>query len=273
MAGRVPVLESVKASIDFLTYSVPQTFGVLTMVMLVNMAGWFMGSNPAAALVRLVAALVSVMAAGALLRLAFVDEHPGDATFRVGPLGLQWGMPEWRLLGGLALLGFLTLLAFLAWLMAVFIFGAAAVVASGSQTAQAGHPSPAALQTAGALAVVVLAIGIWIAVRVCLYPAATVSLSRLQVFSTWTLTKGQFWPILAATLLLSLPAIVLSALATHVTAHSSTALLGLLWSAVNAFVELPLLNGLYAYLYRGLRPAVAVETDNSPISDGPWRVR
>lgn len=274
MAGtKVPVGESVRASVDFWKYSVPQTYGILGLVMLVNLAGWFMSSSPVAAVI--IATPFGIMASGALMRLAFVDEHPGDASFRLGPSGLQWSRPEWRLLGGLGLLVFLGLLGLLALIMAIFIFGAAAVVTSGTQAVQANKPSPAAMATAQALAMVGLIVGTWVAVRVCLYPAATVATKKIQVFSTWSLTKGQFWHIFSAMILLNLPTLVLSTLATYVPVSLGLSpVFGLALSAVNAFVELPLLNGLYAYLYRGLRPTPAPLVVSEPVAGrGPWETR
>jgi hypothetical protein len=39
-----------------------------------------------------------VIAGTALMRLALADEHPGDAAFQPGALGLQWNAQEWRFL-------------------------------------------------------------------------------------------------------------------------------------------------------------------------------
>ena len=76
-----------------------------------------------------------------------------------------------------------------------------------------------------------------------------------MVFSTWTLTKGQFFRILTSIVLVLAPTMVLTLVKTSPVLPSvAAAPLALLLSVVNAFVEVPLVCGLYAFLYRGLRP-------------------
>ena len=53
---------------------------------------------------------------------------------------------------------------------------------------------------------------LYASVRLSLAPAATIARREVQVFSTWSLTKGQFWRIFLATLLIGLPAIAASLL-------------------------------------------------------------
>jgi hypothetical protein len=273
MAGtKVPVVESVRASIAFLKYSVPQAYGILGLVMIVNLAGWFLTANPIATL--LVAVPFNIMASAALMRLAFADEHPGDPAFRLGPLGLQWRMTEWRLLGAVCLLALLLVIGILFMVMLVFIFGAAAVLTTGAKAVQAAGTqpaSPAAAATGSALLLAGAMTAVFVKVHVCLYPAATVTKNKIEVFSTWPLTKGQFWPILAATILLNLPSVILSMLAVYVPVSMGfSPVFGIFLAGVNAFVELPLLNGLYAFLYRGLRPPMATAAPTSLAGSGPW---
>ncbi len=273
MAGtKVPVAESVKASIAFLRYSIPHAYGILSLVMVVNLGGWFLTANPIATL--LVAVPFNIMASAALMRLAFADEHPGDPDFRLGPSGLQWRLTEWRLLGAVCLLALLLVIGILFLVMLVFVFGAAAVLTSGSKAVQAAGTqtaSPAAAATGGALLLAAMMIAVFVKVHVCLYPAATVTNKKIEVFSTWPLTKGQFWPILAATVLLNLPSLILSMLAVYVPVSLGLSpVFGVVLAGVNAFVELPLLNGLYAYLYKGLRPPVATVALTPAAGAGPW---
>jgi hypothetical protein len=114
-------------------------------------------------------------------------------------------------------------------------------------------------------------IAVFVKVHVCLYPAATVTNKKIEVFSTWPLTKGQFWPILAATILLNLPSLILSMLAVYVPVSLGLSpVFGVVLAGVNAFVELPLLNGLYAFLYRGLRPPMPTVAPTPVAGAGPW---
>ena len=273
MAGtKVAVADAVRASIAFLKSSVPRTYGILGLVMLVNLAGWFLTANPFASL--LVSIPFNVMAAAALMRLAFMDEHAGDPDFRLGPSGLQWRMTEWRLLGAIALLAFLLLIGVLFLVMLVFICGAAAVLTAGTKGVEAVGSAPASPQATAIGSALLLAgtmLAVFVKVHVCLYPAATVTTKKIQVFSTWPLTRGQFWPILAATIVLNLPSLILSMLAVYVpTSLGLSPIFGVVLAGVNAFVELPLLNGLYAYLYKGLRQPQVVAATEPVVGAGPW---
>jgi hypothetical protein len=222
----------------------------------------------------LVAIPFGIMASAALMRLAFIDEHRGDPAFRLGPLGLQWGMPEWRLLGALALLGFLMLIGVLFLVLMIIVCGAAAVFTASVKTGQVANAAPAspeATAIGSAFLLVGMLIAMFVAVRVCLYPAATVTNGKIQVFSTWPLTRGQFWQIFGAMILLNLPSLILSMLVFYVAMSPAlSAVFGVVHSAVIAFIELPLLNGLYAYLYRGLRQPVVVAAPEPIVGAGPW---
>ena len=281
MAAKAPVLESVRAAILFARASVPRVAGVLGLVMLLNVAG-DMASGWAAGFLTFVAALLgSLMANAALLRLAFADEHPSDADFKIGPQGFQFGRPELRLLGAIGLLLLFAVLAILFLLLLAFIFTIALVVAVHGQTAlpTAATTLPPDVQAMLSLLILAFAMGfLWMAVRVCLYPAATIASQRIQVFSTWKLTGGNWWRIFAAFLLLLLPAIVLAGFLTASQHYPALqAGFAILSAAVNAFVEVPLFCGLYAYLYKHLRttapapvaPTLAGETSSAGLA-GPW---
>ncbi len=281
MAAKAPILESVRAAIVFARASVPRVAGVLGLVMLLNVAS-DMAAGKAAAVLMLVATLLgSLMANAALLRLAFAEEHPADPQFAIGPQGFQFGWPELRLLGAIALLMLFAVLAILFLLLLAFIFTIALVVAVHGQTAVPTDAAtlPPDVQAMLSLLILVFAAGLlWMAVRVCLYPAATIAAQRIQVFSTWKLTSGNWWRIFAAFVLLLLPAIVLAGFL-EASQHYPALQAGfaILSAAVNAFVEIPLFCGLYAYLYKHLRgagpaPAIATPAGETPSTGlaGPW---
>ncbi|WP_174300664.1 hypothetical protein [Caulobacter sp. S45] len=281
MAARAPVLESVRAAILFARASVPRVAGVLGLVMLLNIAG-DMAGGWAAGVSTLVATLLgSLMANAALLRLAFSDEHPGDPEFSIGPQGFQFGRPELRLLGAIGLLMLFAFLAVLFLLLLAFIFTIAMVVAVHGQTAvpTAATTLPPDVQAMLSLLILTFALALlWMAVRICLYPAATVATQRIQVFSTWRLTGGNWWRIFAAFVLLLLPAIVLAGLL-EASQHFPPLQAGIaiLSAAVNAFVEIPLFCGLYAYLYKRLRSANSTPAMSAAAAEvrseglaGPW---
>ncbi len=281
MAAKAPVLESVRAAIVFARASAPRVAGVLGLVMLLNIASDIAGGWAAGMLALVATLLGSLMANAALLRVAFADEHPGDPDFALGPQGFQFGRPELRLLGAIGLLMLFAFIAVLFLLLLAFIFTIALVVAVHGQTAlpTATTTLPPDVQAMLSLLILVFALGLlWMAVRICLYPAATIAAQRIQVFSTWKLTEGSWWRIFAAFVLLLLPAIVLAGFL-QASQHFPPLQAGfaILSAAVNAFVEIPLFCGLYAYLYKHLRGTspelvagqIVGETPSTGVA-GPW---
>ena len=273
MTVRAPVLESVRAAIVFARASVPRVAGVLGLVMLLNVAG-DMANGWAAGLLAFIAALLgSLMANAALLRLAFVDEHPVDPDFRIGPQGFQFGRPELRLLGAIALILLFAVLALLFMLLLDVIFTIALVVTVHEQATipSAASTLPPDVQFMLKLLTLIFVMSLlWIAVRICLYPAATNSTQHIQVFSTWRLTDGNWWRIFAAFLLLLLPAIVLAGLLAASQRYPAVqAGFAILSAAVNAFVEIPLFCGLYAHLYKHLRTAALPPAASTTVTGAP----
>lgn len=275
--SQVPILRAVRAAVEFRRLHWRSVAGVLVAVAVggtVNAAGELSGNGAMAGVGEAVYLIAAAMGYAALMRLAFADEHQGDPEFHIGPNGAQWGKPEWRLLGvaGLLLFAYLIAVAFVVFVAMLII------LMSGARDALSGSPTPESLLRAlgpggtAALGILMLlfVVGLlYVAIRVSLAPAATVSRKRISVFDTWALTKGQAWPILAATLLISLPSIaaglVMSVIAQQTgqptgprgamqIAMPAALIVGLIPGLIVAFVQLPLSVGLVAYLFRGLRP-------------------
>jgi hypothetical protein len=277
--ANVPIIQSVRAAWAFRQLHWREAVGVLSGVAVtgaLDQALQLSGTNVGLA-VRIVSLLCVLVAYGALLRLAFADEHPNDPEFRPGPYGFQWGKPEMRLLGVAALLIFLLLLASLTLVFVIFLVMVTAGV--GAITAQTTPESVMAAMGPGgqiALTAAVLAFGLGclvLSIRLTIAPAATVALKRIQVFEVWPLTRGQFLRILAATLLVSVPSIlagVFTGMAAAMTAPPTpqgqplvlplpeALLVSVIPNLVAAFIVLPMSVGLIAYLYRGLRPTSEV---------------
>lgn len=277
-ATKVPVMDSVRAAVAFARLYAPRVSGVLGALMLASVASAVVGRSVLGVALFVVNMGLGLMANAALLRLAFADEHVGEREFRVGPLGFQWGPPELRLLGAGLLLIFLMLLGFLFWFVIAVLGGTAATVFSGStaDVAAAGtRPDSPAMLTAGVLGLAMAVALAWAGVRVCLYSPATVAERHIQVFSTWPLTRGRFWPILGALLVLMTPALVLALLQEAWRPLDGAGMgLAIAIAAVNSFVELPLICGLYAYLYKRLRTDGVLEETASgaavAAAKGPW---
>ena len=152
------------------------------------------------------------MANAALLRLAFAGGHPAEDEFRIGWQGFQFGRPEGRLLGAFLLLTLFLLIAMLFLVLLVVIFTIAILVTVHGETvaptAATKLPPDVQAMISGLFVVFSMAL-LWVLVRICPYPAATIAEKRIQVFSTWKLTQGNWWRIFAAFVLLLSPAIVL----------------------------------------------------------------
>ena len=275
---KVSVLESVRAAILFARLNVARVAGVLALVMLLNIAGEMAVSHVAQVLTFVAAVLAGLMANAALLRLAFADEHGGDAEFRIGLQGFQFGMPEVRLLGAMLLFALFGFIAFLFMLLLAALFTVGLVFSHGQTTIapEAAARSPDVQAMLSLLILVLFGVGLWVWVRVFTYPAATVAERRVQVFSTWRLTHKNWWRVFSAFLLMFLPAFVSDGLL--LASQNTPSLLfgfAVLSAAVHAFVEIPLLCGLTATLYKTLR-GTAPQAAPAPIEQGrpglagPW---
>ncbi len=278
MVAKLSVLEGVRAALAFARANIAKVAGVLVLVMVLNVAG-AVAASPFARIATLLATLLAgVMANAALLRLAFADLHPGEAEFRIGPQGFQFGTPEVRLLGALLLLVLFGFIALLFVILVAALLTVGVVFSHGgggaSVTPEAVSHSPQVQLMLSGLVLVFVALAMWVWVRIFTYPAATVAERRVQVFSTWNATKGQGWRIFAAVVLLSLPALASDVLLLAAPAAYS-APLAVLSAAVHAFVEAPLLCGLSAWVYRRLHvgaPAAVAAVEATPGAGlaGPW---
>jgi hypothetical protein len=271
MSGRkISIQAAVTAAFDFAKVTAPKTAGVLSIILLLNIASVFTPGTPLSAshlALMALEALFGVIAQGALYRLAFQNEHSGDPAFRVGPLGLQWGKPELRLLGADLLLLFLVVLALLFWVIILIVSLGAGMFVSGTGAAPL-PPTPEQESHVLAAFAPLFLIALAVYVRICLYAAATVAERKVAVFSTWSLTRGKFWPILAAFVLLKIPIGALGLLAALAgEPHAATIVLELLACVLDAFLIRPMYCGLYAHLYSGLRTTSEVQTGGAR---GPW---
>jgi hypothetical protein len=275
--SNVPVMQSVRAAYTFWrTYwrPVAGALAVLAAVTAFQIYANLTGNRGFSFLGMLISIAASTMAMGALFRLAFSDEHPGDPAFRPGPSGLQWGAMEWRLLGATLLVALLMVIALVLFF---FLFILAVIMLAGSGAIGADTDPEELARAIGApgaillllLMLILLGTIIYAAVRLVLVPAATAASGKVMVFETWALTKGQFWPILGAVILVSLPSLIAGMVTGAISSSAgvegsregaqvlppATALVvALLSGAVSGFVQAPLTAGLGAYLYRGLRP-------------------
>jgi hypothetical protein len=274
MLGRkISVQAAIKAAFQFARVNAPKTAGVLFIVLLFDIAGILTPTSasvtPALLALQGLKALFGVIAQGALYRIAFANEHGADPEFRTGPLGFQWGKPEMRLLGAHLLIFFLSFLGLLFWVLILIVSLGAGMFVSGTGAAPlTPTPEQASHMLAAFAPLLLIALGVY--ARVCLYSAATVAERKIAVFSTWSLTRGNFWPILAAVVLIAAPVGVLNLLTAWAAApRAATIAIELLTCVLDAFLIRPMYCGLYVHIYTTLRTTSGVEAVAGP-PRGPW---
>jgi hypothetical protein len=208
--------------------------------------------------------LVTAVAYGAMMRVALADLHVGDESYRLGPGGLQWTSIETRLLGALLLIGLFVGLAGLGAIFATLLSAVVVAAVIGQPSGAVGGflATPSGIAAALVCAVTVGFI-LWAGVRLILSTAATADRRQVQVFSTWSLTKGAALPLFLALLAIAAPAILFS-LAGRMAAGQAVALAPWAGYALAVgLVQTPLTAGVSAYAYRRLRePAQTAEAHN-----------
>jgi hypothetical protein len=276
---------ALKAAYGFWWPGVRATAGILAMATIaLAWLGFVTGQtevNSAAvdssiAYVALTTALILVtLAWSAVYRAAFGRVHPKEPDFVTGPLGFQVGRPEATAFVASVLVGVLQ--AMLAFMLVLGLL--AAMVGVGAP----GHEPPKTLQDAMALmgpmwppsprwrTVYVYVAGAlllwsWINTRLSLSIPASVAERRVRVLSSWGLTKGRFWMMLAGGIVIMAPVVALSYLqsrwleplvaALHWQAFSTDlqAVNLLISAALVTFYQLPVMGGFNAYIYERVGP-------------------
>jgi len=220
MAGSISVTEGAGAAFGFLRRSWLRAAGALSLTGLLGAAASiaFLDHRFArAGLLALGYLLAAVMAQGALFRIVHVERQhakrqPDDRVWSPGFGGFQWGGVEWRLLGAAVLRGLLFgLLAALTLtvLAAVYVGLAAAEAGPNLPVADPAHwrrtLDPFGWTVMSGLGLVGAGGLCWIGLRLYLAYPASVARGRVQVLSTWILTKGHAWRIGGGVVLVLLP--------------------------------------------------------------------
>jgi hypothetical protein len=205
------------------------------------------------------AALIGLVVQGALYRLG-TSPSVADARRRgLGIGGIQFGMPELRLLAAGAMAGlFLAVIA--GGLALVFVFVLAAL---GLSFPNACALIRSALNGDGeaVLLAVMAAAFAWVlvqlAVRLSLFKAATVGRGRIASLDSMSLVQGAFWRLLAGLIAVFLPAAAFVAWRMGLFGHALTMTLdSKAWALIHAgfltLVQLPLAIGFLSYAYNRL---------------------
>jgi hypothetical protein len=207
---------------------------------------------------------------GAVIRVALGADHPDDPEFRLGNLGLQWRMMELRMLGSQALL--LIFLVILAMLMSVALL---APVLGYVMSTTAKLPStqeelqrvlgPNGIQAVNLAYSVMQLILMGVALRLSLNMVATGDRKKVSMLRTWKLTRGHFFQLLGATVVLGLPTVLIISVGFSAglaldgrpspLAPGETFIYSLVCGAWAGAAAMPLAAGVQAYFYRNLKTA------------------
>lgn len=222
-------------------------------------------------------ALVLTIATGAISIPYVAGQY--RRALGLGPIGLQLGADELRLLGAMLAINFFYLIVLVIGGFLAIIFSTIGLISVGVNVQSAPQEPQAMLEALGPRGLIVLAVCmtpligamIWIGARLICYGPATVAHRQIMVFSTWDWTKDCALRIVLAIMALVLPlalgvglaqglagALLLGPGANPAELAASQPLAVLAAQFINDFAALVLLAGPLAgqaaFLYRGLCP-------------------
>lgn len=249
-------------------------WGVLALASLAHVVysvGFLVGQASIGVLGVVAMIVTTLMANGAVYRLALADRHPADPDFAIGHQGLQWRGAEGRLLlAGLLVAVFIGFMLILASLVGLAVLaGVLQAKAVPMRLGMTPQQLQAALGPTGFAIIVgaVTALGllaIYLDVRLSLSQAATVDAKAVRVLQTWRATAGrQFWTVLGANILVQLPiklisvriAVALAGPDPHSAPPAAVLIAALVVGIPAGALILPVTAGVAAYFHRNLSAA------------------
>lgn len=161
------------------------------------------------------AALLTLMAVGALARLSISQDARAARALGLGPLGFQFGWPEPRLVGAALLcLIFLSMIVAMLGLVVLAIAGGAELDVAAIQARDWGAVGPAwKLVVLIVISLGALLIPLLLVVRLSLFVPATLGRRQMVSLNSMGIAYGSFWQILGGLLVTAAPLVVLLSLA------------------------------------------------------------
>ena len=229
----------------------------------------------------LISIFLTTAATGALYRLRFGEDHPGDDAFAAHSAGLQWGGLEWRILGANLLLGVVIgVLVFVAFIIWAIILGVTVgsnpaqmqALQSGSEADKVDALRQLMLGPAGILTLLIIGpvtvALIYIGIRMSVFAPLAADTRSFDVGKAWSLTRGAVLTLLVGSIVIFLFELllggVIGGLAGFTAGFTGHTGQGRVWGGVagqviGSAVNAPLIAGLVLYVYRTQRgdPTVA----------------
>ena len=172
----------------------------------------------------IVSIFVTTAATGALYRLRFSSDHPGDDNFAAHPAGVQWGGLEWRILGANVIVAVIVgVLAFIVFIIWAFILGITVGnspadvqgIENGSESEKLAALGRIMLGPAGALTLIiigpcVLAL-IYVGIRLSVFAPFAADTRSFDAVKAWTLSRGAVLALLVGSVAIFLLEVVIGA--------------------------------------------------------------
>ncbi len=235
------------------------SFGHTALMHFVHGGGFLLAFHPLIFIVFcLLTVVFKVMAQGAIYRVAVFGR---DARREgLGPLGLQFGAPELRLLGSAVLIGlFYLVIAAAIFVVFAVIFNLSGLAGEEPNTLKALLTVFCRHQGVDWIFILYI-IGAWIflvflAVRFCLAPVATIAQGKVVALNALGLSSGNVFKLFAGIFLFVLPLALVVVVVIHHVMPSMPRGAGRLavhagMQALAIFVIFPLLAGFFSSAYR-----------------------
>jgi hypothetical protein len=278
--GQLQVGAAIGASFRFIGEAWTKAWGIMLI------AAWFAATLEAIELLKpewsfvgffgLIATLfVSAAATGALYRLRFAEDHPGDGAYAAHSAGLQWDALEWRVLGASLLVGIIIGVIFV---VALIIWGVALgvtlsgdsvalqAVENGSDSDKMAALGRIMLGPGGAVSAVIVIpafVGlVYLAARLAVFAPLAAETRSFDFGKAWAMTRGAVLTLIVGAVVIYLVLAVIGAitggLAGLLAGVSGQAGAGRIWGgiagqAVAQALSTPLFAGLALYVYRTQR--------------------
>jgi hypothetical protein len=276
--GQVQLGAAIGASFRFIGEAWSRAWGIMLI------AVWFTATLEAIQLLKpewglvsflgvIVTLFLSAAATGALYRLRFAEDHPGDGAYVAHAAGLQWGGLEWRVLGASLLVGIIIgvilVVALIIWGVALGITlsgdpEALQAIENGSQTEKMAALGRIMLGPGALVSALILipSIGgvIYLAARLAVFAPLAAETRAFDFGRAWALTKGAVLTLIVGAIVIYLALAVidlvvggLANLLSGTTGQAGRVWGGIARQALGQALGTPLFAGLALYVYRTQR--------------------